>query len=249
VKGTLTSGQMNTSLVGVLLVTGILYKVVKTYNLRLENCGDDCSLFGERQVMKGIRQTLVDRFSEFGMVITMSDINLEIERVEFCQTRCIFDGYKYRAVRCIEAALSKDAVCIDYTQTPHRIASWSRSVALGGLASFGGIPVIQSYYKCLIDSYNNFLETSQLSRRQQKRMRKFSKRRINDYSNWEPANNSYEYGPINHVTRLSFEVAFGITPVNQELLEQYYENKLIDFKVPSIRDPVPNALSLLMRDE
>jgi len=245
VKGTLTSGQMNTSLVGVLLVTGILYKMSLQHRFKLVNCGDDCALIGNKKDMWGLGKKLKERFLVFGMTIEVSEVNLVLERIKFCQTQTLKFNSGPRAVRCLHGALSKDAACIDHLNAAHRIAAWCRSVALGGLATHGGVPVLQNFYQMYLRSFDHFVATHDLTKRQLKRMRTY----LNDANSWTnygtPMRESFR--EVDEITRLSFEEAFGIPPAEQMLLEEYYDSMTYNFTAPTWREPLPNHLSLFIK--
>jgi len=70
VDGTLTSGQVNTSLSGILAVTGMLYSFKEETGLEFEvvNSGDDFSLIYEKEDGKQISEEVGPWFLRFGMV-------------------------------------------------------------------------------------------------------------------------------------------------------------------------------------
>jgi hypothetical protein len=232
-------------LTGVLIVVGILYKVILSKKMKLINCGDDCAIIGEYKVMKAVAPDLHERFRVFGMAVELSKVNRELEGIEFCQTHVLFDGESYRAVRNVLAVLTKDSVCIDNITTPHKLASWAKSVGQGGLASFGCIPVLQNFYRSLIVSHDNFVATSVLTNRQRKRMMRYEAKVIHSTAMWGKRL-GYAFGPVRDLTRLSFEKAFGINAVNQLLLESYYDNIVLDFNARACRDVLATNLSLLL---
>jgi hypothetical protein len=245
VSGTLTSGQMNTSLTGVLIVCGIIYNLSMDMNMKLINCGDDCALIGEKQKMMGVRKKLHDRFGKFGMVVELGKYNYQMEQIEFCQTHILNDGVSYRAVRNVLAVLTKDSVCLDNITRPHKLAAWAKSVGEGGLASFGQIPVLQNFYRSLITSYNKFLEEVKLTNRQRKRMRRYESKVSHSTSLWGEQL-GFKFGKVSDHVRMSFEIAFGISSVNQLLLEDYYDNLIVSFSEPNACDVLSTNLSLLL---
>lgn len=245
VIGTLTSGQMFTSLTGVLVVCGILYRFCKDNNLRLINCGDDCTLYGEKGDIKASYAKLEKLFLKAGMIVEIGKPQDSLEGSEFCQIRVVQDGTVYRSVRNVKAVLSKDSVCLDRIVVPHKLAAWCRSVAKGGLASFGGIPVLQNLYKCMLRSYDNFVCTAKLSKRQSKRMRQYEVSRDGQYAIWG-FDLTHEFTECSDSMRLSFENAYGVSPVDQLLLEEYYDNLMINFVIPEEREVLETALSLFL---
>lgn len=245
VEGTLTSGQMFTSLTGVLVICGILYQFCRSYRLRLINCGDDCSLFGELADIRRIPKMLVPLFKAVGMTIELGPVNRILEKLEFCQIHVLRDVHTYRSVRNLSAILSKDTVCLEKIVVPHKLAAWARSVAKGGLACFGGIPIIQNLYSCLLRSHDAYLKTAKLSKRQGKRMRQYEHQRYLDYTTWG-APMTYRSSVPSDTLRISFEQAFGVTPVDQLAMEAYYDNFLFHFEKPCERDVLETAFSLFI---
>jgi len=231
VEGTLTSGQTNTSMVGVLLVTCILHGYFRTIgvNIRLLNCGDDCTIICEEGDMSKVIGGLKSWFSKFAMRIKLSGVNKVFEGIEFCQTRPVWTPGGYQMVRNVRDAIIKDSVCIDPLDNPVKAAKWLNAVASGGINTHGGIPIFQDFYTCYARSSDEMLSQLKLTKRQRKRVSNKDIRSVekSSMSYWGKGMMKCYEDNIHHLTRLSFYKAFGITPVQQCLLEGYYRSHLV----------------------
>jgi len=242
IAGTLTSGQMNTSLVGVLLVTSILFRICKKRKVRLTNMGDDCRLIVERSKSKGMVGELKEQFGLFNMFITCEKTT-DLYRTEFCQTQIINIGGECRTVRKVEAALIKDSHCIDDIRAAHKLAAWMLAVGMGGLASHGGLPVFHAFYECLIRNANDYLKSANLTARQLRRVAQFTLKK--KFLDWTVGIN-YQGRTLTSEARVGFFRTFGTTPVGQELIEGHYNKLQIDLSRTYDRDVLKNKLSLLL---
>jgi len=231
--GTLTSGQVNTSLVGVVLVTAILHGYFRTVGIkaRLINCGDDCTIFCEKEDIPTLVEGLKNWFLKFAMRIKLSAVNRILEGVEFCQTRPVWTTDGYQMVRCVRDAIIKDAVCIDPLDNEVKASKWLSAVANGGINTHGGIPIFQDFYTCYARGADSILKGMKLSKRQRKRAldREIRSVRQSSMSYWGKGMENKYATTIHFKTRLSFYKAFGITPLQQVHLEDYYRRFDITF--------------------
>jgi len=227
-EGTLTSGQVNTSMVGVLLVTAILHGYFRSIgvNVRLINCGDDCTIFCEERDMARVKEGLESWFAKFAMRIKLSDVNKELEGVEFCQTRPIWTPDGYQMVRCVRDAIIKDSVCIDPLDNEVKAAKWLNAVANGGINTHGGIPIFQDFYTCYARGADNILNSVKLNKRQKKRAFNKDVRSVekSSMSYWGKGMSRRYVDIVDPKTRVSFYKAFGVTPTQQLNLEEYYRH-------------------------
>jgi len=243
VEGTLTSGQMNTSLTGICIVVGVIYPLLRGGNMRLINCGDDCHLVGEHKYMKGVGRKLEARFGMMGMVIEITKPFVELTTMRFCQVAVLRSDTGYRCVRDPYVVITKDSCCLENINVPYRLAAWARSVGRGGVAMFGGVPVLDAFYRCLIRNSEKFFQTTKLSKRAAKRARSY--KLPDGYTNWgEPI--SYQNSVVDDTIRYEVFVAFNIAPADQLMLEDHYNNLDIDFTVER-RTPCPGNFNLLFQ--
>jgi len=241
VDGTLTSGQMNTSLVGILVVCGILHKLHKKYHFKLKNAGDDCRIIIERKQLKRFLFAVKERFALFNMYVTI-DVHESLHRSNFCQTHLIRVCNEWTSTRVPHVAITKDAVCIRNYSAPHLIAGWLKSVGIGGMANHGGVPVLQNFYRMCIRLSTERLAQFQLSKRQKRSVRRVITDAIKEREAYGPLLTCGYIEP-NDQTRLDFYESFGTTPANQILLEKYYDELQYSWTIGSI--PSYNTLSPL----
>jgi hypothetical protein len=133
-------------------------------------------------------------------------------------------------------------VCVRNYTSSYRIAAWLKAVGLGGMANHGGIPVLQNFYRACIRIANDKLATLKLSNRQKRTVRKVVQDAILERSNWGNLLMQKFSEPTDQ-TRLDYFIAFGTTPGNQLLLEEFYDSVQFDWEMNSI--PVYNNLSVL----
>jgi hypothetical protein len=241
VDGTLTSGQMNTSLVGILVVCGILHKLQDKYRFRLKNAGDDCRIIVERKHIKGFLRDVKLRFAKFNMYVTIQ-VHGNLHESNFCQTHLIRVDGEWTSTRVPHVAITKDVVCIRNYTSSHQIAGWLYSVGVGGLANHGGVPVLQNFYRMCRRLGEARLDHLELSKRQKRSVRRIITDALQERK---------MYGPLlwadfrvpSDETRMDFFKAFGTTPVNQVLLEKYYDDAQFNWSTGVI--PVLNTLSTL----
>jgi len=225
VRGTLTSGQMNTSLVGVLVVTSILYPLCKRFNIKLVNMGDDCRLIMERRVMPGLGRLINERCAKFCMIVTM-DKGDNLFKTQFCQTQLIETAKGIRTVRILKSAISKDSTCIDDIRVPHKLAAWMLAVGQGGLATHGGLPIFDAFYRCMVRNAHAYFKKAKLSKRQLRRVAQFTlKRKFIDWA----ADLDFSKERVCDVSRVGMFKTFGVTLCNQAMIEQHFDKLVFDF--------------------
>lgn len=254
VRGTLSSGQPNTSLVGVTVVVSILKGLFDTlpYKVRLVNCGDDCVLICEVRHAHNLRSLLSSWFMKFNMYIELSTkLTQHIEQIEFCQTRPIKVGDGYRMVRDPYKGIIKDTTCVDMLDRPVLCSKWLNAVGRGGLATHGGIPIFQDFYKMYLRS-SQFMLDEKLSKRQRRSLsdRKEIRSLAKSSMKYWGKGMCKQYSEISDETRVSFSIAFGYTPDVQVQLERYYQDFCIIFDrdaIEVVRDPNESLLHRKLR--
>jgi len=225
----LGSGQMNTSLVGVLIVCAILYRYIKDNDLDLEviNCGDDFSVIGEKETVETFIKGASKHFIKYNMVLKMENINHHIEGVNFCQTNPVLIEGVYRMVRTPRTAIIKDGTSIDYLHTNMQFAKWMKAVSSCGIATHGGVPIFQEFYRCYARNANRM--SSQFTKRQRRKYGgKVFEVLKSSMHYWGKDMDCNYNSCIPYETRWSFYLAFGIDPVVQLVIEHYYRDLFID---------------------
>lgn len=232
VEGTLTSGQTNTALVGVLVVCSTMYSYARSINvnIRLVDAGDDCTVVMESKDLERFSRGLRPFFRAQGFELTISEPNFNLEGIEFCQCHPVDVGGQYRMVRNPRDAAIKDAVSLNELKTAKEFISWTNAVSSSGIATHGGIPVAQEFYAMFGRSSQHLLNELVLSSRQAKRLRYKMKRWVVDGSMmWWGRGLKLRYSDISWNTRVSYYLAFGITPNEQLCLEARYRKHTMRF--------------------
>jgi hypothetical protein len=139
------------------------------------------------------------------------------EHIDFCQTRpCFIDG-RWIMVRNL-AALSKDCICL---KEPGVFRKWCAQMKTAGLASYGSTPIYSSFYRAfpgtttadlrmLQDSGFGYLTTGMISA-----------------------------DKVSIENRVAFYNTFGVSPREQEVIEQLYrQTAMIEFGKLDVDNPV-----------
>lgn len=231
VDGCRMSGDMNTALGNCLIMCALVFAYCHSKGIRnfsLANNGDDCVVIFERRFLPRFSEGLKEWFKEMGFQMKVEDPVYEFEKIEFCQTHPVCDGFgNCVLVRNAPYSLTKDSIAIKPLDSVQGWAKWLRSVAEGGLALTGGLPVSQNYYRCLmraaskIPGYNKrskFLDPSL-----ETGLVAFSK------------GMNRKFCTPSDYSRYSYWLAFGITPDQQKHLEDYFDNFELQYN-PQSRD-------------
>jgi hypothetical protein len=211
-RGSRMSGDMNTALGNVLIMCGLMWTYMETLEIKYEfvNDGDDCILIVEQRD-EGRLGTLIPWFREMGYIMEREPSVTCLERVVFCQAQPVFDGSEYRMVRDPRVCLSKDL--ISFKSCRHEEEWLSARTAIGecGLALAGDIPVFWRFYQMLCGD----------------------RRRAPNWGNDLPGMFFLSRGmeqkcqePTSD-TRLSFYLAFDVTPDEQIAIENEYSTARI----------------------
>lgn len=226
VDGCRMSGDMNTALGNCLIACAITKWLLRGHNFQMINNGDDCAVFFEKEELQTIAGKL-EGWIDFGFQCIVEPPVYELEEVVFCQMQPVFDGHSYVMVRDPRVCLSKDAYSVTAWNSVLDAQKWITAVGECGIALSGKIPILQSYYKCLVRIGGGrkgkvkegvwFLDSGFA------RLAAMSNRGC---------------GEIDEECRVSFHKAFGINPIDQEALEGYYDSydPLVDFGPEGLPD-------------
>jgi hypothetical protein len=224
VVGTRSSGDINTSLGNCIIMCALIWTWSKRacVDVQLANNGDDCVVFMERADKERFVQGLENWFETKGFRMTVEKPVAYFEQIEFCQSRPVFNGVDYVMTRNLSTTLQKDAMCLVPVQTTTVLQKWFTAVGQGGLALNSGVPVFQSFYNAYLRAGGGKCSqkfTEHIRRGTNVALRVHgldaTKRRIVPES------------------RLSFYIAFGITPDRQVCLEKYYDEWTLSTLEPS----------------
>jgi hypothetical protein len=217
-EGGRMSGDMNTSLGNCILMCSMIkqYSLDRGVRTLLANNGDDCVVFMERKDLDKFSHDLDSWFRAMGFNMTVEEPCTTFEEIEFCQTHPVFVGPNsdsYLMVRHPKWAIAKDTMCIHGFQNKAQYLAWLDAVGTGGLAMTGGVPIFQDFYRAYcsagVRGKTHYQAQSWGVRSLQKGMVR-------------------QYGDILPHTRASFYWAFGVTPDEQVVMEDFYSRAVLD---------------------
>jgi hypothetical protein len=141
-----------------------------------------------------------------GFTLKVEGIVSKFEHIDFCQTRpCFIDG-EWLMVRTL-AALSKDTYCL---KAPEYLRKWMGQVRTGGLNTYGSVPLYSAFYKCFPE-YNGKKDNSWL---------------MEGTGMYYLSSGMTSTGVVSDANRVAFYDTFGVTPREQVLIEQHYNELL-----------------------
>jgi len=224
VEGTLSDGDMDTSLVGNVLSVAMLWTWVRHVGItkwRFIVNGDDAGVFIESRDYTRFVTGMKAWFHDLGFRTKVEPPVYEIEHIEFCQSHPIFDGNKYIMVRRYPSALSKQCRSLVALRNEADFDAYWSCVGEGGLSQNGGIPIYQDFFRSLV----------------RKSKSRFFRGAVEGV--WSPhLLCGRVYGPVHPACRSSFYNAFGVTPDEQVATEEYYHKTLYGFTVASPIDKI-----------
>nr|AEM45990.1 RNA-dependent RNA-polymerase [Pea enation mosaic virus 2] len=147
VKGRRMSGDMDTSLGNCVLMVLLTRNLCKILGIphELFNNGDDCIVFFDRCHLEKFNNAVKTYFADLGFKMKVEPPVDVLEKIEFCQTQPIYDGEKWRTVRCISSIGKDCSSVISWDQ----LEGWWNAIAQSGLAVCGGMPIYTSFYRWL----------------------------------------------------------------------------------------------------
>lgn len=206
------SGDSNTSCGNVTICCAIMYGFSQSinYKIKLINDGDDCVVIMEEKNSRNFLKEIPRHFNTAGFKIVVEDPVYDLEKIVFCQSQPVRknDG-AYTMVRDPRVSISKDCVSLKPLDNERVKKMWLAAVGKGGLSLTTGMPVLQSFY-------NVFVRASEGSKALSDPTLEGGFFRLSKGMQLTDTTIVAE-------TRFSFWLAFGITPGEQECLEEYYD--------------------------
>lgn len=210
VRGGRGSGDMNTSLGNSYIMCALIWTWLQRCGVRakLANNGDDCVVLLERKDVSTFSCGFDEFANTLGFRMVLEKPVDVFEHVEFCQTRPVFDGGAWRMVRNFSNSREKDSMCLFPLDTPGALSSWLYAVGECGLALTAGLPVYQELYSAYMRSGkpSKMGESVFMQGGRMMMARGMEAKRQ----------------PVSGDARVSFYIAFGVTPDEQVALEEYY---------------------------
>lgn len=210
VKGRRFSGDMNTAMGNCLIMSAmvITYCREKGIKMELANNGDDCVVFMEREDLPSFSTNLREWFIDLGFRLTVETAVDVLEHVEFCQMHPVCVNDVWTMVRNFHSSREKDSIAMLDISKPSSYAKWLGAVGECGLALNSGVPVLQQLY---ITMGRHGTGGKMRDALQMQSGAQFLRMGL-----------EAKVERICASTRLSFYLAFDITPDEQVALEEYY---------------------------
>jgi len=198
------SGDMNTAMGNVIIMTGLIWTYMRKKGIkyRLVNNGDDSNLVISRCDRSKL-DDLQPWFEKMGYGMKIENETSVLEKVVFCQSQPVFTARGWIMVRQLKAIMKDLATNKDVKSE----ASWNAqrgAIASCGKALCAGVPVMQAYYEMI----------GRGTKREAKNMMETGMQ----YA----AAGLVSGASINEAARVSFAIAFDISPVEQEDIEQQF---------------------------
>lgn len=214
INGCRMSGDINTALGNVIIMCAMFQHYLRDKpKSRYVNDGDDCVLIVERRDLDHFSD-LVCHFSKFGFTMELDEPVTMLEHVDFCQCRPVYFPQGYRMVRNFEPCLTKDLHTIKSIRTESDMRTQLKSIALCGISIANDCPVYGVFYRRMLEENYHARED-----RSPERDGKF----------WLSQRMPKLSSKVSPLTRASFCLAFGISPVEQIALEEYYARVSYDY--------------------
>lgn len=213
VKGCRMSGDMNTALGNCMIMCAMVwtYSRDRGVRVRLANNGDDCAVFMERHDLDKYMEGLDQWFLEMGFTMCVEGVATEFTGIEFCQTRPVYNGEGWVMCRSPYLGLCKDTLCKhpDMCRPLTGYRRWAFQVGVAGGHLAAGVPVFQAAYAAM-------------------RRAGIPCKRAQGFGQMDTGLEHMAKGltgedrEINHQSRLTFYLAWGITPHQQQAIEEYF---------------------------
>lgn len=150
VGGTLNSGLSSTSLCGVAIVCYLLRAYCVSVGVRhqLISAGDDTNIIIDRcdlAKFSGLSSFCLDA----GYTVKIDGVVDVFERIDFCQSRPVWDGTEWVMCRNPFVVTTKDLMTTKVFRNSNERRAYMGAIADCGLSLTGGLPIMQSFYQML----------------------------------------------------------------------------------------------------
>lgn len=215
------SGDMNTALGNCVITAALLW-------LRLQHVGvdayamvdgDDSGLIMERRDYAKYMEGAKEFFLQFGYNMEIEAPVDVFEQIVFCQTQPIWVGDHWRMVRDPRKALNNDYAGYQKCADIGYVKRLFYSIGSAGLSLCSGVPVMQAYYewgmRCGVAP----------------RKGKLMEMQLHGWHHLARLEGKRKATQITADSRISFALAYGISPATQVAIEAYFNSLQFDFRV------------------
>lgn len=214
-RGGRMSGDMNTALGNCILSAAMLEAWSRQCGVKIRCVidGDDCVAFMEEDDVPLFLDGLAEWYVERGFRMKVEDPVYSFEEVEFCQCHPVMLTRGWMLVRNPIKAITQDHVWIERGGISH--AEVLAATGEGGVSLYGDCPVLGAFYRML---------------RGKGRLSRAARRELATRRSWmRHLSGENNNGEVSNQARVSFGIAFGITPAHQIALESYFQ----EFDLPA----------------
>jgi hypothetical protein len=211
-KGTRASGDLNTSLGNCILMSSMTYAWARKSDVqvKLANNGDDCDYIMPRHCEKSWRDGIDEYFVDKGFRMVLEPTVDEFDQIEFCQSKpCNISG-TWKMIRNPKTLITKATMCLLPVSNMKALRKWVMAIGVAEGSLGAGVPVIQAFARAM---RRNGLRCSE----------KFIRKAYYQSSRIYHSNLQVKQEDITVEARLSFYSSWGITPDEQRILEDYYD--------------------------
>lgn len=240
VKGVRGSGDMNTALGNVLIMTAVTHHYLESLGIkyRFINDGDDCGVFVESNDLTKL-DTLPEHHLKFGFEMEVESPCYVCEQIEFCQSRPVNLGGGWMMVRNVWKAIKHDLLTIDRDYAD--CLAVLKATGICGLSLYEGVPVLDQFYRQLAN----------LQAKQKEVDRVLYDNRFGAQTWKTQASASRPFVVDPHVARVSFYNAFGIMPDYQAAMEAEFRALKSETKIykPLFNTPLSRYQTFIHNDQ
>lgn len=204
------SGDQNTSLGNCVISCLLAAKYFEENNIvggDIFNDGDDLLMFVRKDQLH-ILDNLGEWYLQWGLRMKVEEPAHIPEQVEFCQSKVCFGPDGWILVRDWRKVINTDCFANAKVDSFDKYRVHMRNVGLCGLSMAAGLPILQAYYALLVEQGL----TGKCALDWKKYQRDIQ----------EKAGYSCKARDVSATSRISFELAFGVTPYEQIA----YESKI-----------------------
>lgn len=216
--GKRASGDPDTALGNCLITAYMFYQFMKILAIvkhRGAIDGDDGVIIIEREDLFKVIEYGKEFYLKYGFRMVFENPVFELEKISFCQSQPVWTEDGYVMVRNPRSATAKDAISRKNLRDKKSYLRWISSIGQCGISCTGGIPVMQEYYSMYV--------------RNSCGAKSFEKEKLlDDYTNYKVQGMTRKYKEVHPRSRFSFYLAFDITPDEQEVVENYYRDLVLE---------------------
>jgi len=217
VDGGRMTGDPNTSMGNITIVVCLVHNLLKRNDLldkiTVINDGDDNRFIGEYEHIKLLDKLLEPYFLSYGFEIESTPITRVLEQNTFCQANPVYTVEGYKMVKNPYKSILKDSIMINAPNNESQYNSWLTQIKEMGKIIYDGVPIYQDFF--------DFLGRNHYS----KKKSSLEKIGFDEYSFLARVdrNAKFQNLEVNDNTRCSLYLAFGLLPLEQKYIEQWFK--------------------------